>query len=75
VAVAAVEGTDMAPTEATTISARKAAAAEVRAPAQRAAVQWGQSRCHQAGPGPVQYRNMIFKSLLSPILEEIRGFM
>jgi len=33
----------------------KAAAVEGRAPAQRAAVQGGQSLCHQAGPGPVQY--------------------
>jgi len=56
-AVAAVEGTDMAPTEATTNSAHKAAAAKGRAPARRAAVQGGQSRCHQAGPGPVQYRH------------------
>jgi len=55
--VAAVEGTDMAPTEATNNSARKAAAAEGRTPAQRAAVQRGQSCCHQAGPGPVQYRH------------------
>jgi len=55
VAVAAVEGTHMAPTKATTNSACKAAAVEGRAPAQRAAVQGGQSLCHQAGQGPVQY--------------------
>jgi len=56
VAAAAVEGTDMAPTEATTNSARKAAASEGRAPAQRVAVQGGQSCC--------QYQNTISPSAM-----------